>query len=78
MCCLGFQKQNQGVVVDVNSSEVQKERPQALNTVELLRVASSGLGLSPAQTMSIAEYLYTRVCSSFFFQISFVFFDGFY
>uniref|UniRef100_A0A8R1XN92 DNA topoisomerase n=2 Tax=Onchocerca TaxID=6281 RepID=A0A8R1XN92_ONCVO len=55
-----IKKQNQGVVVDVNSSEFRKERPQALNTVELLRIASSGLGLSPAQTMSTAEYLYTR------------------
>ncbi|KAL3994763.1 DNA topoisomerase family protein [Acanthocheilonema viteae] len=55
-----IKKQNQGVIVDVSSSEFQKERPQALNTVELLRVASSSLGLSPAQTMSTAEYLYTR------------------
>uniref|UniRef100_A0A182EIJ1 DNA topoisomerase n=2 Tax=Onchocerca ochengi TaxID=42157 RepID=A0A182EIJ1_ONCOC len=55
-----IKKQNQGVVVDVSSSEFRKERPQALNTVELLRIASSGLGLSPAQTMSTAEYLYTR------------------
>ncbi|OZC05806.1 putative DNA topoisomerase, partial [Onchocerca flexuosa] len=55
-----IKKQNEGVVVDVSSSEFRKERPQALNTVELLRVGSSGLGLSPAQTMSTAEYLYTR------------------
>lgn len=31
-----------------------------MNTVEFLRVASSGLGLSPTQAMSIAEHLYTR------------------
>lgn len=49
----------------MSSTESRKERPQALNTVELLRVASSGLGLSPAQTMSTAEYLYTRVYSTF-------------
>lgn len=69
--CLDFQKQNQGVVVDVISSELRKERPQALNTVELLKVASSGLGLSPTQTMSTAEYLYTRV-HYFYFPITFL------
>ncbi|VDK79923.1 unnamed protein product [Litomosoides sigmodontis] len=55
-----IKQQDQGVVVGVTSSEYRKERPQALNTVELLRFASSGLGLSPVQTMSIAEHLYTR------------------
>ncbi|VDN21950.1 unnamed protein product [Gongylonema pulchrum] len=55
-----IKKHDQGVVVDVVSSESRRERPHALNTVELLRVCSSGLGLSPAQTMNTAEYLYTR------------------
>uniref|UniRef100_A0A915PLF3 DNA topoisomerase n=1 Tax=Setaria digitata TaxID=48799 RepID=A0A915PLF3_9BILA len=63
VCQLFFdrvKKQKEGVIVDVSSSEFRKERPQALNTVELLRISSSGLGLSPSQTMSAAEYLYTR------------------
>lgn len=42
------------------SKDAQREKPQALNTVEYLRVASSALGLSPTQAMSIAEHLYTR------------------
>ncbi|VDN02066.1 unnamed protein product [Thelazia callipaeda] len=55
-----IKKVNQGVVTDVSSSQCRKERPHALNTVDLLKYASSGLGLSPSQTMSAAEYLYTR------------------
>ena len=35
-------------------------RPIALNTVELMRVASSGLGMSPQHAMMIAEKLYTQ------------------
>uniref|UniRef100_A0A7E4VYT0 DNA topoisomerase n=1 Tax=Panagrellus redivivus TaxID=6233 RepID=A0A7E4VYT0_PANRE len=42
------------------SKENKKEKPQALNTVELLRIASSSMGLGPAQTMSVAEHLYTH------------------
>ena len=30
-----------------------------LNTVEMLKIASSGLGMAPAQAMRIAESLYT-------------------
>ncbi|KAK6009756.1 hypothetical protein OSTOST_25286, partial [Ostertagia ostertagi] len=40
--------------------EARKERPAALNTVELMRVASSSFGISPASTMSVAEQLYTQ------------------
>lgn len=36
-----------------------KQRPQGLNTVELLRVASSALGIGPHNAMTIAERLYT-------------------
>ncbi|VDM39558.1 unnamed protein product [Toxocara canis] len=53
-------KESSGVVNAVFHKENRKERPQALNTVEMLRVASSGLGMSPANAMSTAEYLYTR------------------
>ncbi|KAI1722746.1 DNA topoisomerase domain-containing protein [Ditylenchus destructor] len=47
-------------IVSITSKENRKEKPQALNTVELLRIGSSALGMSPTQTMSVAEHLYTR------------------
>ncbi|PIO60659.1 DNA topoisomerase, partial [Teladorsagia circumcincta] len=49
-----------GVVTDRTTKEARKERPAALNTVELMRVASSSFGISPASTMSVAEQLYTQ------------------
>ncbi|CAD5215795.1 unnamed protein product [Bursaphelenchus xylophilus] len=48
------------VVEEISKKEGRKEKPAALNTVELLRVCSSKLGISPAQAMSTAEHLYTR------------------
>lgn len=48
-------------VMKIQEKEKVKQRPQALNTVELLRVASSGLGIGPQQTMHIAEKLYIQV-----------------
>ena len=48
-------------VTSVKEKEKAKQRPQALNTVELLRVASSRLGIGPQQTMQIAERLYIQV-----------------
>ncbi|KAI3414014.1 hypothetical protein GPALN_011480 [Globodera pallida] len=53
-------KCTEATVSDVSSKEHRKEKPDALNTVELLRVCSSSLGLSPSQTMAVAEHLYTR------------------
>ena len=50
-----------GTVVSITEKEKAKQRPQALNTVELLRACSSGLGIGPQQTMAIAERLYTQV-----------------
>nr|CAH7748474.1 unnamed protein product [Callosobruchus chinensis] len=47
-------------VIDVVSKEKCKARPTALNTVELMRVASSRLGMSPHHAMLIAERLYTQ------------------
>ncbi|XP_054629271.1 DNA topoisomerase 3-beta-1 isoform X3 [Dunckerocampus dactyliophorus] len=47
-------------VESVTKKEKSKQRPQALNTVEMLRVASSALGLGPQYTMQIAERLYTQ------------------
>ena len=48
------------VVQSVVTKDKAKERPIALNTVELMRVASSGLGMSPQHAMMIAEKLYIQ------------------
>ncbi|CAI4230836.1 unnamed protein product [Auanema sp. JU1783] len=47
-------------VKDIVKKESRRDKPSALNTVELMRIASSSLGLSPATTMSVAEHLYTQ------------------
>eukprot|EP00758_Cryptobia_borreli_P003669 Tbor_TRINITY_DN3901_c0_g1::TRINITY_DN3901_c0_g1_i1::g.824::m.824/K03165/TOP3; DNA topoisomerase III len=45
-------------VTAVTKSNESKVRPTALNTVELLKVASRTLGLGPHHAMAIAEHLY--------------------
>merc|ERR1719510_2567531 len=52
--------QAQAQVISITTKEKAKERPIALNTVELMRVASSGLGMGPHHAMQIAEKLYTQ------------------
>lgn len=47
-------------VESVADKELVKPRPLALNTVELMRAASAGLGLGPHNAMQIAERLYTQ------------------
>ncbi|KAB7499440.1 DNA topoisomerase 3-beta-1 [Armadillidium nasatum] len=47
-------------VMSVTMKEKTKSRPLALNTVELMRTASSGLGMGPQHAMTIAERLYTQ------------------
>lgn len=47
-------------ITDITSKEKAKCRPTALNTVELMRVASAGLGMGPHHAMQIAEKLYTQ------------------
>lgn len=47
-------------VLDVVEKEELKGRPAGLNTVELLKTASSSLGIGPAHAMQIAERLYTQ------------------
>ena len=49
-----------GRVLLVEKKEKRKPPPPALNTVELLRVASSSLGIGPHQAMQVAERLYTQ------------------
>ncbi|XP_023245675.1 DNA topoisomerase 3-beta-1 isoform X2 [Copidosoma floridanum] len=51
---------DQATVLSIQSTEKSKSRPIALNTVELMRVASSGLGMGPHHAMQIAERLYTQ------------------
>ncbi|XP_020852077.1 DNA topoisomerase 3-beta-1 isoform X2 [Phascolarctos cinereus] len=47
-------------VEGTSRKEKAKQRPLALNTVEMLRVASSSLGMGPQHAMQIAERLYTQ------------------
>lgn len=42
-------------IESVTSKQLFRSRPQALNTVELMRSASSGLGIGPQVAMHIAE-----------------------
>ena len=44
------------VVKSVKSKVKTKQRPQALNTVEMLRVASSTLNIGPQQAMQVNYY----------------------
>ncbi|VUZ53848.1 unnamed protein product, partial [Hymenolepis diminuta] len=50
---------DKAIVVDVSRKVKVKQRPQGLNTVELLRVASAALGIGPHSAMAVAERLYT-------------------
>ena len=47
-------------ILEVTEKEERRQRPPGLNTVELLKTASSSLGMGPAHAMSIAERLYTQ------------------
>ncbi|EGR34411.1 hypothetical protein IMG5_012580, partial [Ichthyophthirius multifiliis] len=53
-------KQKEGQVFDVFSEKGIKGRPEGLNTVQLLKMGSSYLHLSPQQTMHVAEKLYLQ------------------
>ncbi|KAJ4827020.1 hypothetical protein Tsubulata_033804 [Turnera subulata] len=47
-------------VSDVSEKQENKVRPSGLNTVNLLKVASSALGFGPQVAMQLAERLYTQ------------------
>lgn len=47
-------------VKDISKKEERKGRPTGLNTVNMLKVASSALGMGPHHAMQIAERLYTQ------------------
>lgn len=54
-------------MINVTVKEKAKERPIALNTVELMRVASSGLNMGPHHAMQLAEksVIVTTIISPF-------------
>lgn len=51
---------DEGEVISVDRSQVHKAKPQGLNTVKMLKVASKTYGMSAHDTMHIAERLYLR------------------
>ena len=51
---------SQARIINVKHERKEKQRPSALNTVELLKIASNQLGYSPHYTMQLAERLYTQ------------------
>eukprot|EP00667_Euglena_gracilis_P001808 EG_transcript_1807 len=46
-------------VVDVETKQLELHRPQGMNTVQLLKTCSTGLGMGPGKAMKVAENLYT-------------------
>ncbi|XP_059167504.1 DNA topoisomerase 3-alpha-like isoform X2 [Physella acuta] len=56
-CCL---ENPVATVIDIKSKSKSKWRPQALDTVELEKLASSKLKINAKETMKIAEHLYTQ------------------
>lgn len=53
-------EQKEAIVESVTAKDNFRARPLALNTVELMRSASAGLGIGPHVAMQIAEKLYTQ------------------
>uniref|UniRef100_H2YRK7 DNA topoisomerase n=1 Tax=Ciona savignyi TaxID=51511 RepID=H2YRK7_CIOSA len=55
-----IKESKKAIIKNITKKEKTKQRPQALNTVEMLRVASASLNIGPQQAMQAAEHLYTR------------------
>uniref|UniRef100_A0A0K0ECU3 DNA topoisomerase n=1 Tax=Strongyloides stercoralis TaxID=6248 RepID=A0A0K0ECU3_STRER len=55
-----LRKNKSAQVVEVERKNVLKNPPKALNTVELLKICSKNLSISPSEIMIIAENLYIR------------------
>lgn len=51
-------KNSSAIVTSVEKSKRKVKKPLGLNTVQLLKLASTQLGISPQSAMSIAEHLY--------------------
>ncbi|KAH9643715.1 hypothetical protein HF086_001825 [Spodoptera exigua] len=56
MFLAGIKEIKEAVVVNIQAKEKVKPRPVALNTVELMRVASAGLGMGPHHAMQICKF----------------------
>lgn len=50
----------EGKVISIKKTKKTTSKPKALNTVEMLKVASAKLGIGPHTAMQIAEKLYTQ------------------
>merc|ERR1719174_3395638 len=58
---LGLARQGASATVESLTSEQKRaKRPVALNTVQLLKAGSTGLGISPGNVMRVAESLYSH------------------
>ncbi|CAD8058742.1 unnamed protein product [Paramecium sonneborni] len=55
-----LQKCKEGDVITQQVEQKSKPRPEGINTVQLLKFASSYLGLGPQQAMHVAERLYLK------------------
>jgi DNA topoisomerase IA len=56
------QNQHTQQIDRITKKDEKRTRPQAMNTVEMLKEASKQLGMGPHQAMSVAERLYLNGC----------------
>ncbi|EDV28672.1 uncharacterized protein TRIADDRAFT_49643 [Trichoplax adhaerens] len=60
MFCEDIKAVTRTKILKVTTTQKSKQKPIALNTVEMLRKASSGLNIGPHHTMALAERLYIQ------------------